>query len=472
MTSSTGTFDTQTAKEISLKQISEVLHDIGCSKIYIKKLAANDNNKNQPYFGSHLSDLPFIPTKDVVASISTSKKRTLPKDPKRRIKFQAALDLSWIDATGSVYPAPNAKLIYYPQYPEVRFSGFLARSSVDVSEWMDPYKQGRSAGRWLILGVDKTPEAEKIYAYLATPESTLSKELAETEFFEISTIFWQPIIVKSETKLPTRDALINKLREIHQMGWIPSQKLNSDMSSSPYKAQNGGGYTLEALLGVKPNGEAGPDYLGWEVKQFGVTKFPDTGAKPTTLMTPEPDGGFYTESGVIDFVTTYGYPDRSGKPDRFNFGGKHQVGKCQARTGLVMQLIGFDADSASITDAEGSIALVDNSDQIAASWSFAKLMGHWKNKHTQAVYVPCLKQIEEQSKAVSYHYGKDVELGVGTNFEMVLLAMYSGSVFYDPGIKLENMSSPKPKTKRRSQFRTNHKEIKNLYKQFSPVDVS
>jgi hypothetical protein len=467
MSSVTGTYDTQKAKEINLSEVSRIMRHLGCKKVYIKKLAPNDNSKNQPYFGKHLTDLTFLPTKEIIASVSTSNKT---KDPKRKIKYQAELDFSWVDPRCVIYPAPNAKLIYYPQYPEVRFSGFLARSKVSISEWMSPDKQGRSLGRWLILGVNRTSETEKIYAYLATPESNLSKELSHTKYVEISSVFWQPII-DNTPELSTRDALINKLRDIHQMGWIPSQKLNPDMTTTPYKAQNGGGYTLEAMLGVVPNGVAEPDYLGWEVKQFGVTRFPRVGTKPTTLMTPEPNGGFYVDSGAIEFVKTYGYPDKSGKPDRLNFGGKHIVGKQQNLTLLTMQLTGFNVATSSITDAEGGIELVDQAGNITASWSFAKLMNHWKNKHSQAVYVPCMKQLDPSSKSVSYHYGKDIELGVGTNFEMILAAMNLGTVFYDPGIKLEQVSSPKPKIKRRSQFRANHKDLNSLYKQFDFIDV-
>ena len=40
-------------------------------------------------------------------------------------------------------------------------------------------------------------------------------------------------------------------------------------------------------------------------------------------MTPEPNGGVYSAEGVIKFIRKYGYPDKSGKIDRFNFGGIH-----------------------------------------------------------------------------------------------------------------------------------------------------
>jgi hypothetical protein len=462
MLSDQGTYDTRIAQEISLDNVTEILRDVGVSDIYVKKLSSNDNSKNQPYLGGHLTDLPFIPTGEITASTTDSNKTS-----KTKVKYQASLNLSWIGADGKIYPAPHAKLIYYPQYPEVRLSGFLRGSKVNISRWMAPDKQGRSEGRWLIFGIAKD---KKVYAYLATPESNLSIELADANYIEVSTKIWKLDLLHPSTQESTRDILIRKLLDIHHMGWIPSQKLSSSVGLEAYKAPNGGGYTLEAMLGISPNGIAEPDYLGWEVKQFGVTKFPTTGSKPTTLMTPEPNGGQYKTAGAIDFVKTYGYPDKNGKEDRINFGGRHIVSQLQSLTNLTMELVGFDAETSSITDASGAIALLDKNDNIAASWSFAKLMDHWKRKHSQAVYIPCMRRAV--SGGYQYHYGKDIELGVGTNFEFILSAMHLGTVYYDPGIKLEHASSEKPKIKRRSQFRVNHKYINTLYKSFEFLDVT
>ncbi|PRC94396.1 MvaI/BcnI family restriction endonuclease [Solimicrobium silvestre] len=458
-----GTYDTQSSKQITMSNITRIFHDLGVVNIYVKKLASNDNSKNQPFFGSHLTDLSFLPTGEMIASNSESQK-TL--DPKRKIKYQTNLKLSWVDAEGKTYAAPNSKLIYYPQYPEVRFSGFLSGSKADISKWMAPEKQGRSEGRWLLLGVSKD---NSIYAYLATPESDLSKELANANYIKISTIFWQLNTSHIATIKSTKEALKTKLLEIHNMGWVASQKLSSEMVMESYKAANGGGYTLEALLGISPNGIAEPDYLGWEVKQFGVTKFPRTGSKPTTLMTPEPNGGFYTEHGAMEFVRTFGYPDKSGKEDRINFGGKHIVDQYQNLTGLTLHLNGYDPALSKITDANGVIALLDKAGNVSASWSFAKLMDHWKRKHSQAVYIPCLRRSD--SGTFQYSYGKDIELGEGTNFEKFLVAMHKGDVYYDPGIKLEMATGNSPKLKRRSQFRVNHKDIGALYKKFELIDL-
>jgi len=464
MTAKTCTYDTDAAKQLSLKKLLGILTSLDVKKVYVKKLAKNDNSKNQPYFGSHLTDLSFIPTGDIEASQSDSQK-SMPT--KRSIKYQASVNLFWVDAVGKTYKAPDAKLIYYPQYPEVRFSGFLKASKVNASRWMDPSKEGRAVGRWLVLGVSSD---KKVYSYLVTPESALSKELEGSRLSEITAVFSE-IDFEREGVIDTREALLNKLLEIHNMEWIYGQKLGRDGVAVPYKARNGGGYTLESLLGVQPNGIAEPDYLGWEVKQFGVKRFPAVSAKPTTLMTPEPDGGVYKDLGAKEFVCRFGYPDKSGKLDRWNFGGRHIVSKKCNTTNLMLHLKGFDPDTMSLLDANGAITLIDENDVVAASWSFPKIMNHWKRKHSQAVYVPCMSRIAASGE-VEYLYGQNIELGVGTDFEMLLSSMCKGHVYYDPGIKLENVSTPKSKIKKRSQFRVNHKHLDSLYKSLDFVDVT
>jgi MvaI/BcnI restriction endonuclease family len=459
MTDHEGTYDTRRARELTLESLKSIFSDLGVSSLYIKKLAPNDNSKNQPYFGPHLTDLAFIPTGELVPSFSKSGKTS---DPKQQVKYQAPINLSWVDANGAVYEAPNSKLIYYPQYPEVRFSGFLQGSSVKLSEWMDPYKKGRSEGRSLLLGV--SPD-QAVYAYLVTPGSQLAEELESVRLVEITSVFGQTVFDQAVPEKPTRGLLLEKLLEIHQRGWISSRRLDANGREISYKAPNGGGYTLEAMLGVTPNGFSQPDYLGWEVKQFGVTRFPGIGAKPTTLFTPEPDVGIYKDQGAVEFVRQYGYEDKSGISDRLNIGGRHVVNKHTVSTGLTLSILGFDAASNEITDVDGCVALLDGDENIAAGWTFAKLMGHWKRKHAQAVYVPCLRR--ETTEQCEYHYGSTVELGVGTSFELLLSSICQGNVYYDPGIKLEKVNSANPKLKRRSQFRINHRHISSLYKSFS-----
>jgi len=233
------------------------------------------------------------------------------------------------------------------------------------------------------------------------------------------------------------------------------------------KAHNCGGYTLEAELGVTPNGYSEPDFMGWEIKQFGVANFERINSAVITLMTPEPTGGVYKTHGADYFIRTYGYPDKTGRPDRLNFGGIHKSGVIHPTTNLEMRLVGFDLESGKIRSSNGKIALLDGDENETASWSFSSMLLHWNRKHAQACYVPSQSRTTGDRK---YKYGNNVILGTGTDFQLFLSQMALGNIYYDPGIKLENISN-NPKIKKRSQFRIKSRFLSNLYKKNEIVNV-
>src|SRR3989344_8378397 len=148
-------------RELEFPKLKAMMAAAGVTQLYFKVLAPNDNSKNQPYFGSDLSALNIFPAGNLVASDSISGKKSL--KPGRK-KFTAPLSFSWMDAQGGIAPALGAQLILYPQYPEVRFSGFLRQCEKAPIELMDPTKRGRESGRVLFMGVTKSGN---IIGYLA-----------------------------------------------------------------------------------------------------------------------------------------------------------------------------------------------------------------------------------------------------------------------------------------------------------------
>lgn len=144
----------------------------------------------------------------------------------------------------------------------------------------------------------------------------------------------------------------------------------------PCEAPNCGGYTLEAELGITPNGYSEPDFLGWEVKQFGVTNFARINSAIITLMTSEPTDGIYKTKGAETFIRKYGYADKAGKENRMNFGGVHKIRIRHQLTNLEIQIIGFDNESGKIRNTNGRIALVDVRGNESASWSFSSMLLH------------------------------------------------------------------------------------------------
>ena len=419
-----------------------------CSEIFVKTLAANDNSKNQVYFGGNFEIINILP----ISSIET-----VEAGDWKRERFKAKLDFAWINDEGQKSIAPHAQLILYPKYPEVRFSGFLLGSQNPPSELM----ANRINNRLLFISVDKKG---RTLGYVAAPDSEIANEFKHQKELKKHGVF--QVIELQEIK-NNKNVLFNELCRIHNLGWIDSKRLDSDYYTLPCRSSNCGGYTLEAELGITPNGYSEPDFMGWEIKQFGVKRFDKTDSSVITLMTPEPTGGLYKTKGTESFIREYGYVDKLGRPDRMNFGGVHKVGEVHKTTNLKMKLLGFDVISGKIRNSSGRIALLDNKENETASWSFASMLLHWNRKHNKACYVP---SISDTSRNRKYKYGNNVILGTGTDFQLFLSEMAKGNIYYDPGIKLENMST-KPKIKKRSQFRIKSKFLPNLYKKNELIDI-
>jgi MvaI/BcnI restriction endonuclease family len=428
----------------SLGKLLDLMRNNGATRIYAKKLAPNDNSKNQVYLGGDFSALNIIPHHDIV--IDTSEKAGSKRD-----RPKADVDFYWLDENGR-HHAPDAKLILYPDYPEVRMSGLLKDCRAAPSGIMTV----RDVGRILLFGVTREG---LVLGYAVAANDQIAKELNAGTWASLGVFLELPLsITQSDPKV----LLLSELRRIFEQQWIASQKLEKDGTKKAYSARNGGGYTLEAELGITPNGYAEPDFMGWEVKQYGVSDFAKLVPKsPVTLMTPEPTGGVYRTAGITEFMQRFGYADKNDVADRINFGGIYQCNKhaYHADTGLRMTLSGFDAAKGQITNLEGGLELIDANGEIAATWGFAGLMKHWNRKHAQAAYVPSIFR----EPPPEYSYGARILLCERTDFILFLKAFSAGLVVYDPGIKMENVSSAKPLFKKRSQFRVRHSHLTELY---------
>ncbi|MFY7937250.1 MAG: MvaI/BcnI family restriction endonuclease, partial [Flavobacterium sp.] len=402
---------------MNLQNLKSLFIDNGCTKIYIKRLSPNDNSKNQVYFGGSFEILNILP----ISEIKNEEAGDWNKE-----RFKASINFSWIAEDGNLYPAPNAQLILYPKYPEVRFSGFLQKCQNPPSELMTQ----RLADRLMFFSVAKNGT---VLGFVTAPNSELANEFeAQINILEhgVFKVVELPQVANNKSKL------IDEMLRIHQLGWIKSKRLDGLGNILPCKASNCGGYTLEAELGITPNGYSEPDFLGWEVKQFGVANFKNVNSAVITLMTPEPTDGIYKSEGTEAFLRKYGYADKTGREDRINFGGVHKTGIKHSLTNLEMQLIGYDPESGKIRNSNGRIALVDIDGNETASWSFSSMLLHWNRKHNQACYVPSLSDTDNERH---YRYGNNIILGTGTDFQLFLGQMANGNIYYDPGIKMENV---------------------------------
>jgi len=418
--------------------------EFGAIRVFCKPLAENDNSKQQIYLGSSLEVVQMFPFQEIEAT-----------EKGKDSTYKAKLDFHWIGKDFSER-ATGAQLILYPQYPEVRLSGFLRGCTNAPNEYLRPIpKESRlfnngPDGRILFFGITRNSET---LAYLANAGSAVANEFrhkhAQGQYPQENVFFNMPLLGRD-----SKTILLEKLTEIRKGGWQPSIKLSKAGEVVPYKARNGGGYTLEALLGIIPNGRSEPDFMGWEMKAYSRNRL--------TLMTPEPSGGMYGDEGVKAFVRKFGAP--SGN-DTLYFTGTHRANNRNAKTGLTLIVRGFNPARKMIEDVDGAVELLTDAGRCAAAWSFGDLMIGWNKKHAQAAYVP---YESEKVGAPAYRYLSPALMGEGTDFNRYLIALCEGLVIFDPGSKVMNASSPKSTVKARSQFRMSLQHLARLYQKFRP----
>ncbi|TMP88545.1 hypothetical protein CWC05_03690 [Pseudoalteromonas ruthenica] len=432
-------------------QISERMREIGATRIIFKALANNDNTKQQIYLGADFDVIKAIPSGEVYSG-GMSKKGAI---------FKAPLNFYWIDADGDVDHAPNAQLILYPKYPEIRMSGFLAGTDKkrDVTPrhlMQPPTKQERAdriaVNRYLILGVNK----ESIFAYCTSWDDEVAQELKQLiddqKAKVVASVFHE---LPSEGP-SSEDKLLIKLKDIHHQGAIESCRLDAEGNLKAYKAQNGAGYTLEAQFGITPNGSPDPDFMDWELKAHS--------GSVVTLMTPEPNTGVYIEEGLKAFLDKYATRKQAR---RLDFASIHRVDELNAKTSLTMRMEGYDADKGEITDPLGGLMLRDSQGNLAAGWRFEKVIEHWKNKHTNTCYVS-YSAIRPAGESPKYQFGPEVTLGNDTSLKHFLQGLYNSTIYYDPGINMKLEFSKKLgaddwKPKKRNQFRAKWRQVSELY---------
>ena len=182
---------------MNLKNLKSLFTNSGCNKIYIKKLSPNDNSKNQVYFGGSFEILNILPISEIITEEAGDWNKE---------RFKAKVNFSWIGEDGNVYPAPNSQLILYPKYPEVRFSGFLAKCQNPPSELMTQ----RLADRLLFFAVTKNGI---VLGYVADPNSEIANEFSNQQNITEHGVFK---VIELPQVVNNKADLIIELLRIHQ----------------------------------------------------------------------------------------------------------------------------------------------------------------------------------------------------------------------------------------------------------------
>jgi hypothetical protein len=405
----------------SVQEALEALRVKGSDYVLVKLLSdAQDNEKNQIYLGGSSVVFQRVPGKEIQTTSSKSAKK-LSKNP-NFLKIAQSIDFSWVDPHGS-YQAPNTKMIFYPQYPEIRLSGFL-NGAKKAPKAIRRAFQGNFGKRYLMLGIAK----HNVFGILVTSNQTAGcHALDSLPTWSSSKILR---IKKLKIGMDSLDGarLVREIKKIASTGPHNSVTLEKHGSKpKPFSGWQGGGYTLEALLGIPRNAISAPDKYGFEIKTFNKSSI--------TLITTEPDFGIRQSDGLKVFLNRFGW--KGAKDDgSLRFNGRHYLeGKSTARSNLRLTIENWDiANNQPSGTGKPRIRLVNSKNEIAAGWSLDKLTDAWMKKHSGAIYVetsPIKSSTEKYPRA--YDFKGRLYKCEGTSTVKLIKALLDGIIFLDPG---------------------------------------
>ncbi len=405
----------------SVADLRRAFVDAGCEQVLIKMLSPHqDNEKNQVYLGTDDLMLSLLPGRlsYSAASESTGKRHSQPGVGKEILQ----LSFSWLWAHGS-YPAPEAKVIYYFQYPESRFSGFL-RGCQHGPQALRRGEQKGYGRRVLLLGIS----GDEVYGAVVSDVDGpgLVDQLAESPVLPGQTIM-RVLDMPTSTKSSNLEKLLSEVTGIAGR-WHPAMSLSAGSATPTLRQSNqGSGWTLEALLGIQMNAQSGPDKYGYEIKAIGSTS-------PVSVITSEPDFGYRKEMGLTQFLQDFGWPGtKNDGSQRFN--GAHNTRRPYPKSGAIVRIDHWDA-AADVPDGTGdpTVLLVHQlSGTVLAGWKFETLANKWSKKHSGCVYVEYHRWPKIGGPATHYLYGLNASCGLGTSINHLLRALSDSAVYFDPG---------------------------------------
>lgn len=425
----------------TLEQLRSILRAQGVRTAYVKQLSRKqDNSKNQIYLGSGLDGVTNLFPATIharSASESNAKRNSASGQP----KLEARLDFAWLDLDGRRQDAPHTRIIDYFQYPEVRLSGFL-KGVPDGPRALRRDEQAEFGRRILIMGT--AADGKVVGMVLTDRDDPLVQNFPELPLAQQGGVL-RVLTIDGLADVPPAEQLRSEITAIVRGGWH-SSRINRGGVVQAFTGAQGGGYTLEALLGVAANGKKAPDRHGFEIKSFSGSRI--------SLMTPTPDGGFQGTHSFREFMERWGHAGLKDDGSR-RFTGLHRCGSVNERTGLGMRVTGYDRERDTFADAaEVAVELYhQETGEIAAAWSLEKLANCWNAKHANALYITF--EAREGGDGAEYRYARQWLVGKGTDVWRLLRAIDRGVIFYDPADSIYADG----KAKVRSQWRINARDL-------------
>lgn len=425
-----------------MRQLKSLLESQGVRTAYVKHLSEKqDNEKNQIYLGGALAGVTNIFPSTIHAR-SPSESNAKRKSRTGKPKLEARLDFSWLDLNGNRHDAPGTTIIDYFQYPEVRMSGFL-KGCDDPPDALRRDHQAQYGKRILVMGT--ALDGKVIGLVLTARDDPLAENFPDLPLAAGRGVL-HVLTIDGQMCNDPADLIRQEIEVIVAGGWYSSRIKKGD-TIEPFKGSQGGGYTLEALLGVGANGDKKPDKHGYEIKGYSGSRI--------SLMTPVPDYGYQGLHTFREFMEQYGLPGQKGDGS-LRFTGLYRSGKPNAKTGFVLRVAGYDRIKDSFGDiADIGVELFDpGQGEVVAGWSVEKMANCWNAKHANALYLK-FENRDGKDGLKDYRYASSWVTGSGTDVWKLLRAIDSGLVFFDPAHTIYADG----KAKVRPQWRINARDL-------------
>lgn len=456
----------------SVSAVKSLLASNGCERALIKKLAKNNNDKQQVYFHHDTSLLNAVFDMTFTTRESSRSQKRHGSVQGKKILSAVFNDFQWLGTDNSLHRVTACKGILYAQFPEVRLSGFKAQTGLmPRSMSVDFVKDSPCANRYLAIGA--TAAGGAIAIMIVNPEEQFLSEFLQLPFMTSSKICRLITI----NQVSGSDMLLSLLKQRIGGRSVKGCRLDTDGKTLPFTGTQVHGYTLEHELGIRTNASKDGDIFGIELKCFTNRKL--------TLFTPEPDGGLYCESFAA-FMEKYGYE----KEAVYRLTGLHRAGFVSEKSGLSLRVLccpkgvkqgevrDYNPDLPLSHQMDNlSVVLCDDDGNIAASWSAERLLNNWGVKHNESVYVPATVTDNEVGEEYAAGYTRRVIFGSQvlwckrTSLERMIKSIADGVIFLDPAPKYDP-DNPK-NNKRRSQWRINniYRDSHHLYEEVREVNI-
>ncbi|HUY86070.1 MAG TPA: MvaI/BcnI family restriction endonuclease, partial [Acidimicrobiales bacterium] len=429
--------------------------------VLVKPLALHqDNEKNQIYLGTSDSLMGLFPGTQRFRTPSESRSKGHSRPGANKI--EKMVPFSWIHPGDRLVAAPHTRVIYYLQYPELRLSGFLKDSEGPESLRRD--ELDRYGRRVLVLGVRSTDVVGMVITDADGPG--LVDDLSGLPHLPGSSLLRTLTLPQSTTAIdPTR--LLAELRELSGSLHDAVRLARPGQLPKFQRANQGGGWTLEALLGIPNNGVSAPDKYGFELKSFSTNR--------VTVITTEPDFGYRHDYGVAEFLKVFGWPSKSDASKRV-FNGPYYCNTELRGNTFTIDHWDFE-NNAPDGSGEPTVLLVNiDTATVIEGWSFDHLSAHWNLKHAGALYVETSGQRMDPGRYPShYMFGPVAYLGLGTSILHLLRAVGSRVVHLDPGDSLNSLGKVHPRTQWRvagNRAAPLSNQLAHLYDEFQVIDLA